>query len=134
MPLVAIDLLQGRSREELAAIGEAVHDAAVEVLEIPARDRFQVLTEHAPHTLTFDPGYLDIERSECFVLVRLTLAAGRRAEVKQAFYARLAELLAERTGLRAEDLTVVLVENGREDYSWGLGRANYLELPREQWR
>jgi 4-oxalocrotonate tautomerase len=134
MPLVAIDLLEGRSREELAAIGDAVHEAAREVLEVPARDRFQVLTEHAPHALTFDRNYLGIERSECFLLVRVTLASGRGTDTKRAFYRRLAELLSERVGLRTEDLAVVLVENAREDWSWGLGAANYLELAREDWR
>jgi 4-oxalocrotonate tautomerase len=52
----------------------------------------------------------------------------------QAFYRRLAQLLAERVGLREEDLAVVLVENGREDWSFGRGRASYLELPPEAWR
>jgi 4-oxalocrotonate tautomerase len=66
--------------------------------------------------------------------VRVTLAAGRSTEAKRAFYGRLAELLADRIGLRTENLAVILVENGREDWSFGRGQASYLELPREHWR
>jgi 5-carboxymethyl-2-hydroxymuconate isomerase len=36
----------------------------------------------------------------------MTLSAGRSTEAKQAFYARLAELLAEAIALRGEDLAV----------------------------
>jgi len=31
-------------------------------------------------------------------------------------------------------LAVVMVENGREDWSFGRGQASYLELPRAAWR
>jgi phenylpyruvate tautomerase PptA (4-oxalocrotonate tautomerase family) len=56
MPLVTIDLLQGRSDQELDAISGAVHEAMVELLEVPERDRFQIITEHEPRTFRFDPG------------------------------------------------------------------------------
>ena len=134
MPLVTIDLLQGRPPHELRAIADSVHDAMVELLDVPERDRFRILTEHASGALHFDRHYLDIDRSDRVVLVRVTLAVGRSTSAKQAFYRRLGELLAERAGLRSEDLAVILIENKREDWSFGHGQASYLELPREAWR
>jgi len=134
MPMITIDLLEGRSAEELEAISNAVHDAIVKSLNVPERDRFQVITEHRPETLRFDPGYLDIDRDEGFILVRITLAGGRTTDVKRAFYELLSQLLADRLGARPENLAVVLVENQREDWSWGRGQASYLEIPRENWR
>ena len=134
MPLVEIDLLKGRAEAELDAISDAVHEAMVAVLDVPQRDRFQIITERARGYLRFDPDYLDIERDERFVLIRITLAAGRTTDAKQAFYGRLAELLAERTGMRTENLAVVMVETEREDWSFGCGRASYLELPPDAWR
>jgi 4-oxalocrotonate tautomerase len=65
---------------------------------------------------------------------RITLSAGRSTDAKRAFYRRLANLLAERVGLAREDLAVMLVENTREDWSFGRGQASYLELPAEGWR
>ena len=134
MPLVTIDLLEGRTPEELDAISGAVHDSMVEVLDVPTRDRFQSITEHRASTLRFDPSYLDIERDEGFILVRITLRNGRSTDTKRAFYSRLSQLLAQRADVRPENVTVVMMENNREDWSFGNGRANYLELPREAWK
>jgi len=134
MPLVEIDLLEGRSEAELDAISDAIHEAMVAVLDVPQRDRFQIITERPAGYLRFDPNYLDIDRDEGFLLIRITLSAGRTTDAKQAFFRRLAELLAERTGMRTENLAVVMLENEREDWSFGRGRASYLELPRDAWR
>jgi 4-oxalocrotonate tautomerase len=134
MPLVEIDLLEGRSEAELDAISDAVHEAMVAVLDVPERDRFQIITERRPGHLRIDPNYLDIDRDEQFLLIRITLSAGRKTDAKQAFYRRVAELLAERIGVRGENLAVIMLENEREDWSFGHGRASYLELPRDAWR
>ena len=134
MPLVEIDLLEGRAKAELDAISDAVHEAMVAELDVPQRDRFQLITERSPAYLRFDPNYLDIDRDDGFLLIRITLAAGRTTDAKQAFYRRLAGLLAERTGMRTDNLAVVMIENGREDWSFGRGQASYVELPRELWR
>jgi hypothetical protein len=68
MPLVEIDLLQGRSRAELDTISDAVHEAMVAELDVPQRDRFQIITERSAAYLRFDPNYLDIDRDEGFLL------------------------------------------------------------------
>ena len=133
MPLVRIDVLQGYSREERKAIGDCVQRAMMETLGVPERDRFQVITEHLPENFDFNRSYLDISRSDRFVLVEVTLSAGRTEDSKQAFYARLAELLIDAVALRAEDLAVVMVENERRDWSFGRGEASYVMLPRERW-
>ena len=131
MPLVEMDLLEGRSEAELDAISDAVHEAMAGALDVPQRDRFQIITERRPAYLRFNRDYLDIDRDEGFVLIRITLSAGRTTDAKQAFYRRLAGLLAERTAMRPENLAVVMVENEREDWSFGHGQASYLELPRD---
>jgi 4-oxalocrotonate tautomerase len=134
MPLVRIDVLRGRPDDELAAIASCVHEAMVAELGVPERDRFQVLTQHEPGELAFNRGYLGFDRGDGWLLVQVTLAAGRSTEAKQAFYARLSRRLGELIGLRADDLAVVLVENEREDWSFGGGQASYLTLPPEAWR
>ncbi len=134
MPLVHIDLREGKPAAYARAIGDAVQRALVDCLDVPARDHFQVIAAHAPDHLIYDPGYLDIERTDDIVLVQVTLSAGRGTAQKQAFYARLAALLREDPGVRPEDLAVVLVENTREDWSFGNGEASYVVRPKEQWR
>ena len=134
MPLVRIDLIKGRNEEDIAAIGESVQRALVETMGVPERDRFQMITEHAPNRLIYDPSYLGVERSDDFVFVQVTLSRGRTTEQKQAFYARLAELLERNARMGPEDLAISIVESTREDWSFGTGVAQYLEMPKDQWK
>ena len=134
MPLVRIDLLATWPDGDVAKLGDAVQRALVENLGVPVRDRFQVITRHEPASFVFDRSYLDIDRSDRFVMVQVTLSAGRTTEAKQDFYRRLAELLEESVGLSTNDLAVCLIENTREDWSFGRGEASYVVLPRERWR
>lgn len=134
MPLVRIDVLTGFTAAERRAIGDSVHAAMVETLDVPERDRFHVTSVHEPDDFDFDRSYLDVERSDRFILVHVTLSAGRSPVAKQAFYARLSEFLVQRIGLRPQDLAVVLSENERHDWSFGNGEASYVVLPREEWR
>ena len=134
MPFVRIELLEGRPEGHVRAVSGAVHRALTETLGVPERDRFQVVTEHRQGRLVYDPGYLDVERTDGFVLVQIFLASGRTAGQKRAFYSRLAGLLAEDPGIRKDDLMVQLVETELEDWSFGNGEAQMLTLPRERWR
>jgi 4-oxalocrotonate tautomerase len=134
MPLVRIDLRQGKPPDYVRAIGDAVHRAMVECLNVPERDHFQIIGEHAPERLIYDPAYLEVGRSDDVVVVQVTLSAGRTREQKQRFYARLVALLEQRPGVRSQDVIINLVEDTRDDWSFGNGEAQYIVLPKEQWR
>jgi 4-oxalocrotonate tautomerase len=134
MPLVRIDLRAGKPAGHVRAIGQAVHRAMVDVLDVPARDHFQVITEHDPEHLIYDRNYLGVERGDDIVFVHVVLSSGRDAAKKQAFYARVVALLEENPGLRPQDVVINLVEDKREDWSFGNGVAQYLVLPREEWK
>jgi 4-oxalocrotonate tautomerase len=125
VPLVRISLRSGKSQEYQTAIADAVHQAMVETINVPPLDRFQLITEHDPGSLIYDPTYLDIKRSDDIVIIQVTLNTGRTVEMKRAFYARLAELLHQNPGLRKEDVMITLVEVGKENWSFGNGEAQY---------
>jgi 4-oxalocrotonate tautomerase len=130
MPLVRIDLHEGRSDEELAAIGDCVHQAMVETIGIPADDRFQVITEHPRGRLVYDPHYLGVHRDDGIVLIQISLARGRPVEKKEVLYRRIAEALGERAGVAPGNVFVGLLEVGREDWSFGDGIAQYAVADR----
>jgi 4-oxalocrotonate tautomerase len=134
MPLVRIDFIQGRPESEVVAIGDAVHRALGECLNVPERDHFQVITEHPRGRLVYDRAYLEVERTDGVVFVQVFLSAGRNTEQKKAFYSRVAQLVASEAHVRPEDVTVILVENQREDWSFGNGVAQYLTLSKDQWK
>ena len=125
MPLVRIDVLEGRTGPELEAIGDGVHRALVEAIGIPPLDRFQVISQHPPGRLVFDPQYLDIARTSGVVFVQITFSAGRTLEQKRSLYAAIARNLASDAGVRPEDVFVNLVEVGKENWSFGNGVAQY---------
>lgn len=125
MPLVRVDLMEGKSVEYRREIGDGIYHAMVEAIGVPEGDRFQVIIEHTPDALVYDPRYLDIERSDDVLFIQITLNVGRTLEQKKALYARLVQHLSERPGVRPEDVVVNLVEVPRENWSWGNGEAQY---------
>jgi 4-oxalocrotonate tautomerase len=125
MPLVRIDLLEGKTPEYCEQVGRVVYDAMLEALGVPKNDRFQVITEHSRAALQFDRTYLGIERSDDCVFLQITLNAGRTLEVKKRFYKAVADGLHEKLNLRREDVFINLVEVQKENWSFGNGEAQY---------
>ena len=79
MPLVRIDLVHGRTVEQRQRIGDAIHRALVEIIAVPERDRFQLITEHSASDLVYDREYLNIKRTDNIVVIQITLSTGRSA-------------------------------------------------------
>lgn len=125
MPLVRIALRVGKSESYRRAVADSVHRAMVETINVPAKDRFQIVTEHEPSDLIYDPSYLDIPRSDGVVLIQITLNSGRSVELKKALFARIAALLSDHPGVRREDVFISLVEVAKENWSFGNGIAQY---------
>ena len=126
MPLVRISL-NSNAADVRRRIGDAVHQAMVETINIPAGDRFQIITSHAPGELIYDATFYGINRTDGFIAIQITLAAGRSDAVKKNLYARITELLKEAANVRPEDVFVSLLEVGPGDFSLGNGKAQFLE-------
>jgi 4-oxalocrotonate tautomerase len=127
MPLVRIDVRQGKSTSELGAIADGIHRALVETLGIPALDKFQIVTEHAPERLFADAEYLGIRRSAGVVMIQITLSLGRSVEQKRALYAAIAKNLSADGGVRPEDVFINLIEVAKQNWSFGNGIAQYAD-------
>jgi 4-oxalocrotonate tautomerase len=125
MPLVRISLQEGQYKSQHAQIGDAVHRAMVETINVPPLDRFQIITEHAPADFVFDANYLNISRTNALVMIQITLNTGRTSEMKKALYKRIAELLHQELNVRKEDVMINLVEVPKENWSFGNGEAQY---------
>ena len=113
MPLVRIDVNEGRSERELRSIGDAIHEALVSTCGVPADDR-------AMH------------RSDGLVVVQVTFNAGRTTEQKVALHHRAAELLAEKAGVVPDDVFISLVEVQRDNWSFGRGVAQLVAQPEKR--
>ncbi|WP_338539808.1 tautomerase family protein [Paenibacillus tundrae] len=126
MPLTRIVTLKGRSSEEKAQIGEIVLQTIVDKLHVPANDRFLIIEELDREHFSFDLTCLDIERTDGFLIVQITLNAGRSADVKKEFYAELAEQLHQQRDIRKEDVFINLIEVTKDNWSYGNGEAPFI--------
>ena len=131
MPLVRIDLAQGKSTEYRHTVGRVIYDALT-TMGAPANDRFQVITEHKLENLVITADYLGITHTADCIIVQITLVEGRATAVKQALFKSIADGLNEKLGLRREDVIINLVEVDRENWSFGNGIAQYAPAARAQ--
>jgi 4-oxalocrotonate tautomerase len=127
MPLTRISLPAGKSAEYRKGLTDGIQQALVETFNVPRDDQFMLLSEHRPDDIVYDRHYLGIERSDDFVTIQLTVSNTRTREQKQALYRRIVERLAERPGLRKEDVFINLVEVLPENWSFGMGEAQYVK-------
>ena len=125
MPLVRIDVNQGRTPEQLQALSRGIHDAIVAEYGIPERDYFHVLSEHPAGQILAQDAGLGFERTPDVVMMQIFTQAGRGQEAKQSLFAAIAEKLAA-IGVAGEDVFIGYVENTAGDWSFGFGRAQYV--------
>ncbi|MBD8186433.1 tautomerase family protein [Pseudomonas viridiflava] len=125
MPLLKIDVIKGRSDEALATLLDTVHNAMVEAFQVPVRDRYQIVTEHEPSRMIVQDTGLGLTRTQDVVVIT-AISRPRSAEMKQTFYKLVAEGLEANCGISPQDLMISMVINSDEDWSFGLGRAQFL--------
>ena len=125
MPLVRIDIVEGRTELELSLLVDAIQQVLIETFETPVLDRYQIIHEHKQGTIkALDTG-LEYQRTDKIVILQIT-QQGRSTQQKKAMYASMSRNL-EKIGIPPTDLIISVVENKKEDWSFGLGRAQFLE-------
>ena len=126
MPLVRINLSQSASAETIRTVSEVVYDAMINVANVPANDKFQIITRHADDELVYPAeGYLGVTYTPGIVFIQVTWNAGRTIEVKKAFYKAVAEGISTKAGIRIQDVFISLIDVAREDWSFGNGEMQY---------
>ena len=125
MPLVRIDLRRGKPPAYRRAICDGIYRAMRESFAVPDEDRFMIVTEHEEADFVFSESYLDIARSQDLVIIQITANDTRTIEQKKAFFAQVAAVLAEKPGLRPQDVFINLVEVAKQNWSFGNGIAQY---------
>ncbi|MET4655290.1 phenylpyruvate tautomerase PptA (4-oxalocrotonate tautomerase family) [Exiguobacterium sp. PvP048] len=125
MPLLRFDVIEGRSDEELKLLLDTAHEAMLEAFDVPERDRYQIVHTHKANEMIIEDTRLGLTRSNQVVVISVT-SKTRTEEKKQALYRLLAERLEAVCGLSPADLMVSIVENDAADWSFGLGKAQFL--------
>ena len=125
MPLLCFDLIQGRSEKQIDMILDATHEVLVKSFNVPERDRYQIVREHAPSRMIVQDTGLGIQRTPNVLVLQVTTRP-RTREMKRTFYRSLVEKLEATCGIAPSDVIVTFVTNTDEDWSFGLGRAQFL--------
>lgn len=125
MPLIKVDVVKGKKKEELSNILDNVHRAAVEAFEIPERDRYQILTQHDSNEMVLLDTGLGFERSDNKMVIQV-ISKSRPKEKKELLYSLLVKYLEENCGIQPKDVLISITENTDADWSFGFGRAQFL--------
>lgn len=125
MPLIRIEIYEGRSPAEVQLLADAVHEAAVKEFAAPPGDRFQIIQQHPREQMIMLDFGLGFKRTNKLVVMQIA-SQGRTVEQKQAFYAKLAELFEERGIAGPDDLIISMLDNTRADWSLARGRAQFI--------
>jgi phenylpyruvate tautomerase PptA (4-oxalocrotonate tautomerase family) len=125
MPLLRIDVIEGRSEAELKELLDAIHCAMLAAFKVPERDRYQIVHEHPAAEMRIEDTGLGIPRTERIVMVQVTTRPRSRVE-KQNFYELLCQELLRRCEVKTSDVVVSITQNADEDWSFGYGRPSSL--------
>ncbi len=125
MPLLQFDIIEGRSEQEVKTLLDTAHQVVLEAFKVPERDRYQIVHENKAYQMVFQDTGLGFERSEKFVMLRV-FTSPRSDEQKQYFKKRLAEELKSVCGIDGNDLMISFISNGKGDWSFGYGEAQYM--------
>ncbi|MBO1326769.1 tautomerase family protein [Acetobacter sp. TBRC 12305] len=125
MPLLHFHVNTGRTEAEIKTLLDAAHEAMLEAFEVPAGDRYQIVSEHKPSNMIVEDTGLGIPRTKDVVLLQV-FSRPRGADKNALFYRLLVEKLEAACGIKPSDVMVSVVENQDAHWSFGLGRAQFL--------
>ncbi|PQE17708.1 4-oxalocrotonate tautomerase protein [Rutstroemia sp. NJR-2017a BVV2] len=135
MPLVKIDIIRNvRTPEEIKKLADVVQEVMLEKFNAPAKDRadnigadkrYQIITQHEPYEMICEDTGLGFERTEKLVFIQI-FQQGRSREVKEATMAELAKRLGDECEVPGTDLIISVAANTKEDWSFGMGRAQFI--------
>ena len=121
MPLVRISLSKSHSSETQDAISKSIHQSLIEHFNVPVDDYFHIIEALKQPQLKYPKTYLDVAHTDSIVFVQIIAAKGRTTEQKEKLYSRIAELVAQNTSIRTDDVIITLLENEKDNWSFGQG-------------
>jgi phenylpyruvate tautomerase PptA (4-oxalocrotonate tautomerase family) len=124
MPVAKIHVLEGRYDERrLANVSQAVQDALISILKIPADDFFQIIHEVPRQRFRHTPSFLGLKYTDDFILLELAFISGRPKETRLALLKELNARIVAGAGISPDDVMIELIEAPGENFSFGQGLA-----------
>jgi phenylpyruvate tautomerase PptA (4-oxalocrotonate tautomerase family) len=128
MPVFNAHIPKGKfSSERKVAIGNALNQSLVQALNIPAGDRFVMISEHGEDELFIDPTFMNMKRTAEAMIVTVLIGAHRPAADKKALMAMIAKLLERDAGVSPDDVFIAFIPVPNENFSFGQGLAQLAD-------
>lgn len=113
MPLVKITIRSGQSVNYKKALLDGIHKALAQAFKIPEHDRYQILHELDAEHFETPPA-----KTENVTMIEITVFRGRSSEAKKELYRAIVENLAEKPGIKGDDVMIIVHEPPLEN--WGI--------------
>jgi hypothetical protein len=107
---------------KVRTLANAVHEALVSTCNVPANERFQLVSRYAGQDMMIDPTFPNMDRTADASIVEILFLTGRTDDQKRSLYRAIAAG-AVAGGFHSDDVMVALVENRPIDWSLGHGEA-----------
>lgn len=129
MPLAKVHVLEGQyDTTRLEKMSEAIQNALIDVLGIPADDFFQIHHVLPRDRYRHTPAFLGQEYSDDMILLELTFITGRPKETRLALLKSLNDKIVAAVEISPADLVVLLYEIAGENASFGSGLAQRAHI------
>ncbi len=124
MPVAKIHVLEGRYDERrLTKVSEAIQEALISILKIPADDFYQIIHVLPRNRFLHTPSFLGLKYSDDLILLEITFISGRPKETRLALLKELNQRIVAGAGISPDDLLISLYEIAGENVSFGQGLA-----------
>ena len=111
-------------RASSSTISAAIHRASVQSLGLPVAKRFHRFIPLEEWQFVYPP-----DRTSSYIIIEVTMFAGRSIDMKKAFYAALLRNLHDDCGIKPSDIEMTIIETPRHDWLVRGVPGDELSLP-----
>ncbi len=127
MPFVKVFIDKTILKDIKQEISNSIHLSLIEYFNIPVKDKFQVFIEVDKDNLIFPNEYLGCKYSN-IIFINILCKEGRTKEQKSNLYKMCADKISQNCNIKKDDIFITIVENTQDNWSFGNGLAQVMEL------
>lgn len=126
MPLIKVDIVEGRTEYEIRKMLDVIHEAVLEAFSVPKGDRYQIVTQHKSYEMILEDTDLGFTREQQEIVAISVISRKRECQDKVDFYRLVKEGLEKQLDFDPKNILIAITENGDADWSFGFGEAQFI--------
>lgn len=126
MPLIKVDIVEGRSEQDIRKLLDVIHSAVLKAFDVPKGDRYQIVTQHKSYEMVLEDTDLGFTREQQEIVAITVISRKREGRDKITFYQLVKEGLEDQLKIDSKNILISITENGDADWSFGFGEAQFI--------